>query len=442
MGCRSDCSSGNFRKRIQILTCKNISKAGSFPPFLFFMLVKIRSVTTDTIADEIGIQPEDSLLSINGHAIHDELDYIFYQADEKITVRIQRGEKTFTHFFEKDIDEDIGLELYPMKVRKCGCNCIFCFVDQIHPDARPSLKVKDDDFRFSFFHGNFITLSNLTEKDYHRIIEQHLSPLYISVHTTNNELRKRIMRYRKEISVMEKLRFLAENGITLHTQIVLIPGWNDGVEFEKSVFDLASLYPAVQSIGIVPVGLTKFRKDLTRLKKVSKSQAKEVIIQSKKWRRQFQEKYGSGIVSLADEFFLLADEPIPADEYYEDFPQIENGIGLVRDFLDNWKDYSDELLEQHRNKKVLFVTGVLFYPILNELVDALNSKENQQWKVIHVENEFLGKNVTVAGLLVGQDVIKAIQKENYDVLLLPDEMFNVEGVTLDNVKMENLKFKI
>jgi len=250
------------------------------------------------------------------------------------------------------------------------------------------------------------------------------------------------MRYRKEISVMEKLRFLAENGITLHTQIVLIPGWNDGVEFEKSVFDLASLYPAVQSIGIVPVGLTKFRKDLTRLKKVSKSQAKEVIIQSKKWRRQFQEKYGSGIVSLADEFFLLADEPIPADEYYEDFPQIENGIGLVRDFLDNWKDYSDELLEQHRNKKVLFVTGVLFYPILNELVDALNSKENQQWKVIHVENEFLGKNVTVAGLLVGQDVIKAIQKENYDVLLLPDEMFNVEGVTLDNVKMENLKFKI
>jgi len=439
MGCRFNCSSGSFRERIQILIYKNISKAGSFPPFLFFMPVKIQSITPDTIANEIGIMPKDVLLSINGHAIHDELDYIFYQADEKITVRIQRGETTFTHFFEKDIDEDIGLELHPIKVRKCGCNCIFCFVDQIHPNARPSLKVKDDDFRLSFFHGNFITLLNLTEKDYHRIIEQHLSPLYISVHTTNDVLRQKIMQYKKEFSIMEKLSFLAENGITIHTQVVLIPGWNDGVELERSIFDLASLYPAVQSIGIVPVGLTKFRKDLTRLKKVSKSQAKEVIIQSKKWRRQFQEKYGSGIVSLADEFFLLADEPIPADEYYEDFPQIENGIGLVRDFLDNWDDYSDELLEQHRNKKVLFVTGVLFYPILNELVDVINTKEDQKWKVIQVENEFLGKDVTVAGLLSGQDVIEAIQKEKYDVLLLPDEMFNVEGVTLDNVKMENLK---
>ncbi len=403
------------------------------------MPVKIQSIVPDTIADEIGIQSEDILLLINGHAIHDELDYIFYQSDEQITLQIKRGERTFTHFFEKDIDEDIGLELYPMKVCKCGCNCIFCFVDQIHPDARPSLKVKDDDFRLSFFHGNFITLSNLTKKDYERIIEQHLSPLYISVHTTNNALRQKIMRYKKEISVMEKLTFLADNGITLHTQIVLIPGWNDGVELERSVFDLASLYPAVQSIGIVPVGLTKFREDLTRLPKVSKAQAKEVILQSEKWRREFLEKYSSGIVSLADEFFLLADEPIPADEYYEDFPQIENGIGLVRDFIDNWKNYSNELLKQHRNKKVLFVTGVSFYSILKGLVDELNSKEDQKWKVIQVENEFLGKDVTVAGLLAGQDVMKAIQKENYDVLILPNEMFNVDGVTLDNVKMENVK---
>lgn len=403
------------------------------------MPVKIQSVTTDTIADEIGIKSEDILLSINGHAINDELDYIFYQADEQITLKIKRGERTFTHFFEKDIDKDIGLELFPMKVRKCGCNCIFCFVDQIHHDARPSLKVKDDDFRLSFFHGNFITLSNLTKKDYERIIEQHLSPLYISVHTTNDALRQKIMRYKKEISVMEKLTFLAENGITLHTQIVLIPGWNDGVELERSVFDLASLYPAVQSVGVVPVGLTKFRKYLTPLQKVSKSQAKEVVLQSEKWRALFQKKYGSGIVSLADEFFLIADSPIPENEYYEGYPQIENGIGLVRGFLDNWDDYSDELLKQYSNKKVLFVTGVLFYPILNELIEKLNLKEKQLWKVIQVENEFLGKDVTVAGLLAGQNVIKAIQKEEYDVLLLPDEMFNVDGVTLDNFKMENIK---
>jgi len=403
------------------------------------MPVKIQSILPETIADEIGIQPEDILLSINGHAIHDELDYIFYQSDEQITLQIKSGETTFTNFFEKDIDEDIGLELYPMDVRKCGCKCIFCFVNQIHPDARPSLKVKDDDFRLSFFHGNFITLANLTKKDYNRIIEQHLSPLYISVHTTNNTLRQKIMRYKKEIPIIEKLTLLAENGITLHTQIVLIPGWNVGIELEKSIFDLASLYPAVQSIGIVPVGLTKFRQDLTPLQKVSKAQAKEVILQSEKWRREFMEKYGSGIVSLADEFFLLAGLPIPEDAYYEGFPQIENGIGLVRDFIDNWKNYSNELLKQHRNKKVLFVTGVSFYSILRGLVDELNSKEDQKWKVIQVENEFLGKDVTVAGLLAGQDVMKAIKKENYDVLILPNEMFNVDGVTLDNVKMENVK---
>ena len=326
-----------------------------------------------------------------------------------------------------------------MKVLKCACNCIFCFVDQIHPDARASLKVKDDDFRLSFFHGNFITLSNLTNKDYERIIEQHLSPLYISVHNTNDTLRQKIMRYKKEIPVMEKLAFLAENGITLHTQIVLIPGWNDGVELERTVFDLSSLYPAVQSIGIVPVGLTKFRKNLTTLRKVSKVQAKEVILQSKKWRAQFQEKYGSGIVSIADEFFLLADLPIPENDYYEGYPQIENGIGLVRDFIDNWDDYSDELIKQHRNKKLLFVTGVLFFPILKGLIDELNSKEDQKWKVVQVENKFLGKDVTVAGLLAGRDVKRAIQNEDYDVLLLPDEIFNVDGVTLDNYTIENLK---
>lgn len=402
------------------------------------MPIRIQSIVSESIAEEIGIQTEDILLSINGNIIHDVLDYIFFQADEKLTVRIQRGEKTLTHFFEKDIDEDIGLELCPIKVRKCSCNCIFCFVDQIHPGARPSLKVKDDDFRLSFFHGNFITLSNLTKKDYHRIIEQHLSPLYISVHTTNDVLRQKIMRYKKEISILDKLAFFAENGISLHTQIVLIPGWNDGDELEKTVLDLASLYPAVQSIGIVPLGLTKFRESLTPLKKVNRSQAKEIIEQSEKWRTHFQEKYGSCIVSLADEFFLIADSPIPDNEYYEGFPQIENGIGLVREFLNNWKDYSQELLVQHGNKKVLFVTGVTFYPVLENLVNNLNSQYDQQWKVIQVENEFLGKDVTVAGLLAGQDVKRALQNEVYDVLMLPDEMFNKDGVTLDNVNKEKI----
>jgi putative radical SAM enzyme (TIGR03279 family) len=403
------------------------------------MPVRIQSIASETIAEEIGIQPEDNLISINGHEIQDVLDYIFYQADEKLTVRIQRGGHTFTHFFEKETDEDIGLELYPLKARKCCCNCIFCFIDQIHPEARPSLKVKDDDFRLSFFHGNFITLSNLAEKDYKRIIKQHLSPLYISVHTTNDDLRQKIMRYKKEISIMEKLSLFAENDIMMHTQIVLVPGWNDEEELERTVLDLASLYPAVQSIGIVPLGLTKFREGLTPLKKVNRAHAKEVISQSKNWRKQFYDKYGSSIVSLADEFFLLAEHPIPDEEYYEGYPQIENGIGMVRDFLDRWDDYSGKLLLQYKNKKVLFVTGIAFYPVLKKLIDEQNSQHEDGWKVIAVENEFLGKDVTVAGLLAGQDVKRGIQNEVYDVLILPEEMFNVDGVTLDNFKIENIK---
>ncbi len=403
------------------------------------MSVKILSIQPNTLAEEIGLQSEDILISINGHEIQDVLDYIFYQAEEKLTLRIQRGEHTFTHFFEKKIDEDIGLEIYPLKVRKCGCNCIFCFVDQIHPDARASLKVKDDDFRLSFFHGNFITLSNMTEKDFQRIIEQHLSPLYISVHSTNDALRQKIMRYKHEISIMDKLSFFANNGITLHTQIVLVPGWNDRDELRKTVYDLASLYPAVQSIGIVPVGLTKFRNNLPELSKVSPSQAKEVIVRSEKWRTNFKEKYDSGIVSLADEFYLLAGESIPESDYYEGYPQIENGIGMVKEFIDNWDEYSSNLLKQQKNKKVLFVTGVAFYPILENLVITFNSKHDQNWKVIQVENEFLGKDVTVAGLLAGQDVIRAIQTEKYDVLMLPEEMLNVDGVTLDGMKIEDIK---
>ncbi|MBN2016708.1 MAG: DUF512 domain-containing protein [Candidatus Cloacimonetes bacterium] len=402
------------------------------------MPVKIQAIQPDSIAEELGILPEDTLVSINGHEIQDELDYLFYQADEKISLVVTDQEKTVTHIFGKDIDKDIGLILYPIKVRKCSCNCIFCFVDQIHPDARTSLKIKDDDYRLSFFHGNFITLSNLTNKDYKRIIEQHLSPLYISVHSTNDELRQKIMRYKNKISILKKLKLFAENGITMHTQIVLIPGWNDGEKLKRSVHDLALLYPEVQSIGIVPVGLTKFRQNLTSLLKVTPLQAKEIIENTNLWREDFLESCGSGIVTLADEFYLLAGESIPETDYYEGFPQIENGIGMVRDFLNTWESYSAELLEKYESKKVLFVTGIAFYPILNELIDRLNSNNNQQWKVLRVENQFLGNEITVAGLLAGCDVRSALKKEHYDVVLLPDEMFNVDGITLDGLTKQHI----
>ncbi|MEA3475969.1 MAG: DUF512 domain-containing protein, partial [Candidatus Cloacimonadota bacterium] len=294
------------------------------------MTLKIKSITKQSIANNIGIQTNDILLSINNHPINDVIDYRFYQANEVLRIKIERNNRPKTYLIKKGYSEDLGLEFHPIKYRRCNCNCIFCFVDQMHPQARPSLKIKDDDYRFSFLFGSFISLTNLSESDYSRIINQRLSPLYISVHTTNDNLRKKIMRYKTQFSIKDKLKFFAENGIQMHTQIVLIPDWNEGKELERTIFGLAELYPSVQSIAIVPVGLTKFREGLTKIKPVDEVLAKRVIFDSMKWREKLKKKYDTGLVTLADEFFLLAREEIPEEEYYDDFPQIENGVGMTR----------------------------------------------------------------------------------------------------------------
>ena len=406
------------------------------------MPLKIKSVNNQTISNNIGIQPNDIIISINNHNINDIIDYKFYQANEILRIKIKRDGRSKTYLVKREYSEDLGLEFYPIKCHRCNCNCIFCFVDQMHPEARPSLKIKDDDYRFSFLFGNFISLTNISNSDYSRIINQRLSPLYISVHTTDDKLRKKMMRYRVKINIKERLKFLAKNGIQMHTQIVLIPEWNDGIELERTVFDLAELYPSVQSIAIVPVGLTKFREGLTPIKPVDAGLAKRVISDSMKWREKLKQKYGTGLVTLADEFFLLAREKIPEEEYYDDFPQIENGVGMTRKFLDNWERIIDSLKLDRNIKSISIVTAELIYPIIKNLAIEFQKSHKIRINVIKVKNEYLGETVTVTGLLSCSDVIKAIKENDCgDLIILPENMFNEDALTLDDKTIEDLRIE-
>ena len=403
------------------------------------MPLKIKFARDNTIANRIGIQANDILLSINNHNINDIIDYKFYQANEILRIKIKRDGRSKTYLVKKEYSEDLGLEFYPIKCHRCNCNCIFCFVDQMHPEARPTLMIKDDDFRLSFLHGNFITMTNLSKSDYSRIINQRLSPLYISVHTTDDKLRKEMMRYRAKIDIKERLNFLAKNGIQMHTQIVLIPDWNEGIELERTVFDLAELYPSVQSIAIVPVGLTKFREGLTPIKPVDAGLAKKVISDSMKWREKLKQKYGTGLVTLADEFFLLAREEIPEEEYYDDFPQIENGVGLTRKLLSEWDTIVGSLKLNKDIDMITIITAELIYPIMKKLEKRFQQLIKIKTDILKVENNFLGKTVTVTGLLAGCDVIKAINENDCgDLIFLPENMFNEDGLMLDGIKIDDL----
>ncbi|MBC8527392.1 MAG: DUF512 domain-containing protein [Candidatus Cloacimonetes bacterium] len=404
------------------------------------MSLKIKSVTKQFIANNVGIQPNDILVSINHHPINDIVDYKFYQSDENLRIKIQRNNCQEIYKIKKEFSEDLGLEFCEIKYRRCNCNCTFCFVDQMHPQARSSLKIKDDDFRLSFIYGNFITLTNLTNADYKRIVEQRLSPLYVSIHTTNDKLRKEIMRYKAQINIKKRLKFFTDNGIQIHTQIVLIPGWNDGTELERTIFDLAGFYPSVQSIAIVPVGLTKFREGLTPLQPVDIDLAKKVISDSMKWRERLKQEFGTGLVTLSDEFFLLAREEIPEEEYYDDFPQIENGVGMVRKFLAEWELISQKLKIKNNQKSITIITAELIYPIIAELAGAFQEFHKVETNVMKVKNEYFGETVTVTGLLSGCDVMKAIKKTNRgDLIFLPKNMFNEDGLTLDGKTIEDLK---
>jgi putative radical SAM enzyme (TIGR03279 family) len=394
----------------------------------------VATIAPDSLAERIGLRPGDELLSINGRRLRDVIDVQFYAAEERLTFEAQREGEALTFEAERRYDEPLGLDFAAPTfdgIRRCDNRCEFCFVAQMPPDLRSSLYIKDDDYRLSFLTGSYVTLTNLAEADWARIGEQRLSPLYVSVHATDFDLRRRVLRNSDAPDVMAQLRRLAELDIEVHTQIVVTPGLNDGPHLDRSIGDLSGLYPMTRSVSVVPVGLTRFHRGGCRVH--TDAEMRLVFKQVTAWQAKLRERLGANFAYLSDEWYLRLGEPVPEADAYGGLDLTENGVGLVRRFLEDWRleirDWLDSISNLHgctHPQSLTLVTGALFAPILRAVTDA---------DVVSITNCFFGETVTVAGLLTGQDVVAQLQgRELGDVVVLPAAMFGgPEGQSLDGM---------
>ena len=406
----------------------------------------IKSVDPGSPAERAGIIAYDTLLTVNGHTIEDVLDYKYYTYDAHLEITTMNlcgmaGEVVI----DKEEGEDLGLnfETYLMdKARSCANRCIFCFVDQMPPGMRETLYFKDDDARLSFLMGNYITLTNLSEREIQRIIDLRISPINVSVHATDPELRAKLLGIRKERGLDAMQRF-AEAGITMNCQIVSCPGINDGEALQKSMEDLAAWYPAVNSVSVVPVGLTKFREGLYPLEPYRKENAAETLDRVERFAEECLRKYGSRIFWCSDEFYLKAERSLPADEYYEDYAQLENGVGMLR--LLNTEFNSALYLQDEVEKVTPFsvATGVSAAPFLREIVDRAAGKCHNKldYQVYPIVNHFFGETINVAGLVTGGDLIEQLKgKKLGKRLLLPINMLrHGQDVFLDDMTLAQVE---
>ncbi len=400
----------------------------------------IAEVRAGSIGAELGLQPGDMLLSINGHLLRDVIDCRFYGAEEELELvavspvgtnyRAERAGERIVYEVERDYDQELGLEFTEPTfdgLRRCNNRCEFCFLKGMPQGMRRSLYIKDDDYRYSFLFGNFITLTNLTEDDWTRLAEQRLSPLYVSVHATDPALRRRILGSPTAPNVMEQLKRLGGLGIQLHAQIVLIPDLNDGQNLARTVTDLADLYPTVQSIAVVPLGLTKYHRCPFRT--YGPEEAEPIVAQIGVWQQEYRRQHGLGLVYASDEWYLLAGLEAPPAEEYDGFPQLENGVGLTRVFLDEEFRVSGC---EFWVRKVTLACGTLIAPVLKRKAAELSGVAIE---AVPVENHFFGPTVTVSGLLTGQDVVGALRGRDLgDLVFLPRAMFDASGeLTLDDM---------
>lgn len=401
----------------------------------------ISHIEPGSIAEDLGWQPDDEIVSINGHHLQDDIDFRFYSADEFITVVIKRGEQTAEFEIEKDFGMPLGVTFKDILfdgVRTCGAHCIFCFVEQLPKGLRKSLYLKDDDFRLSFLHGNFVTLANVSEEDLQRIVTQRLSPLYISVHATEPDLRERMLG-RAAPDILGQIDTLAAGRITLQTQIVLCRGVNDGEHMIRSVEDLAARYPTVSSIAIVPVGLSAHRKNKTPIGSIDDQYSSEILDRVKHWQRRYLREKGTRLVWAADEFYLSAHRSVPSAPTYEGFPQIENGVGLVRQFLDSARRAERILPDKlPRDVTISTVTGSLFDSVLEWWAESLPC-ENLTINVWTIGNTLFGESVTVTGLIAGKDVIERLRGHDLGEALFIPSVALRDGAFLDDVTLEDVE---
>ncbi len=404
----------------------------------------ISAVRRNTIAEELGIKPGEKLIAVNGTSPTDIIELSYLVAEEKIDLSIESQDGELRHVIvEKQPDEDLGIEFDSAVfdgVRYCHNKCVFCFVDQMIPGMRNTLYDRDDDFRLSFLYGNFLTLTNMKECDYERIIKTHMSPLYVSIHATDSDVRRNMMKNKNAGNILDDLQRLIDNGITIHTQVVLCPGFNDGEILEKTFKDLVALAPMVETMAVVPVGLTKNREGLPEVRLFTSIECQNIILQVEKWQNECREKFGKSFIYLGDEFYINAGINLPAAERYDGFPQIENGIGLSRKFLDEWENSSVAPAGCDRIENALVPVGESAYKLLKPLFDDYNNKYKTGHTLVAVTNHFFGKTINVTGLLTASDILRAVSGfTDFNRIILPQVVLNKDLLFLDDISLADFK---
>ena len=407
--------------------------------------MKIVAVDPRSIADDLGIRPGDELLEINSRRVNDSIDLRFSESDAVVSVKIARNGEVTIFDIEKEEGEGLGVELEEMKILSCGNDCIFCFVDQNPSGLREQLYFRDGDYRLSFMYGNYTTMTNAGPAILQRIVNQRLSPQYISVHVTDYEIRKRLMGLRKDDHILDKIKFLHDQGIDMHTQIVLCPGINDGTCLEKTVADLYQFHERIVSLAVVPVGLTDHRFGLEQLTKIDRPYADELIDKVEGWQQKARSEIGRAFVYPSDEFFIVSGRPIPPAKYYDGFWQIENGVGIVRTFLTDFRRQSRMFPKRiSPRKKLTMATGELGAGFMNEVVvPRLFAITGLDVSLEVVPNLLYGRSVTVAGLLTAKCLYSALKgKDCGDLVLLPPDILNADSLFLDGSTVKDLEQKL
>ncbi|AFY77694.1 putative FeS-containing Cyanobacterial-specific oxidoreductase [Pleurocapsa sp. PCC 7327] len=411
---------------------------------------RINKVIPNSIAAEIGFEPGDAIVSINGTKPRDLIDYQFLCADEILEIEvIDVAGKTHHIEIEKDYDDDLGLEFETALfdgLIQCNNRCPFCFIEQQPPGKRDSLYLKDDDYRLSFLYGSYLTLTNLTQKEWQRIEQMRLSPLYVSVHATEPEVRIRLLKNPRAGQIMEQFQWFQERRLQIHAQVVVCPSINDGIHLEKTLLDLASFHrgeiPAVASAAVVPVGLTRFRPTEDELIPVSQEKATEVISQVEKLQEKFRQEFGSNFAWLADEWFLIARQELPPESHYEDYPQIGNGVGSICQFIKQYQATAKKILPAQLKKprKFTWVVGNAVEIAFKPLVEKLNQVKGLEVNLAPLRSNYWGQEITVTGLLTGQDLIEGLrEKELGEAILLPSVMLKYDEYKfLDDLTVEEV----
>lgn len=399
----------------------------------------VKSIVPGSIADEMGIEPGDRLISINGQEIEDIFDYQFYSEDEELLLLVEKPDgEQWELEIGKDADEELGMEFGPGlmdEYRSCRNKCIFCFIDQMPSGMRDTLYFKDDDSRLSFLQGNYVTLTNMSDHDIERIIRYRLEPINISFQTTNPELRCRMLHNRFAGDALKKVDQLYRGGIEMNGQIVLCKGVNDGEELERSIRDLTSYLPLLKSVSVVPVGLTKFRDGLYPLEPFTKEEAKHVLETVHRWQDRIYAEYGVHFIHAGDEWYLLAEEEIPEEERYDGYLQLENGVGMLRLLFNEFEEAYQAVGGDERERTISVATGRLAYPYLKRMAGKMEEKyPNLRIYVYAVRNDFFGERITVSGLVTAQDIMAQLAgKELGESLLLPCNMLKAdEDIFLDD----------